>query len=63
MWSSITHTNVELTIVINVIEIRDSFKRIINNVNLSESEEYVHRLKKTQRTNQYADINLYEYVW
>ena len=46
----------------NVIDIRGFFKRIADNIDLNESEEYVYKLKKTQRIDQYADISLCEYV-
>ena len=44
-------------IAINVIDIRGSFKRTVDNVDLNESGEYGYRLKKTQRVDQYAGIS------
>lgn len=41
-----THTNVEPVIAIDVIDIRGSFKRTVDNADLNESEEYINRLKK-----------------
>lgn len=47
MWSLISLTNIESIIVINVIDIRDFSKRIVDSIDLNKSEEGVYRLKKT----------------
>ena len=62
MWSPATHTDVEPVIAIDATEIRGSSKRTADNAGLSESGEYVHRLKKAQRTGQYAGTSPYGYV-
>ena len=54
MWSLATYTYVEPMIAMNAIDIRGSFKRTVDNADLNESGESVHRLKKAQRVDQYA---------
>ena len=46
MWSPATYTDVKPIIAINVIDIRGSFKYIVDNIGLNESREYINRLKK-----------------
>ena len=38
--------DVKPIIAIDATNIRDSFKRIVDNIGLSESREYIYRLKK-----------------
>ena len=46
MWSLATYTDVKPIIAIDVTEIRGFSKRIVDNIDLSESREYIYRLKK-----------------
>ena len=49
-------------IAMNAIAIRGSFKRTVDNADLNASGEYVHRLKKAQRVDQYAGTSPCECV-
>ena len=48
MWSSTISIDDKRVIVIDLIDIRGFFKRIVNNVGLYKGEEGVYRLKKTR---------------
>ena len=57
IWSSMSFTNVELMTIINVIDIRDFFKRTTNKANLNDNDENIHKLKKIWCANEC--VNLY----
>ena len=48
MWSLTISIDDKRIIAINLIDIRDSFKRIINNIDLYKGGEDIYRLKKAR---------------
>ena len=48
MWNLISPTDVEPIIIMNIIDIRRSFKRTANSLGLNEDREGVQGLEKTR---------------